>query len=309
MMVFLAIIPVTLAAGEVDGFKISADAEFQASSRPEVKLRFNLGLIFPFLQGENPLISDNNIKFVLSAYATPVSLAGIGELIWTPVAFLMFSGGGQATTGWNMPLGQGLGINTPIGAEGTIRKSEIKGGSFDGLVWSAWGAGTFQFDLGAVIPGDWTHVVFQTRQEFRYSAYTRAKAGESWVFENDDGENRNGWRYFATYILGYQMPLSPVLNMIGIMAELDKKLYTAPGGDYWGDSLGYWIFSGMGVFTITPNFDATLAIQMRTRRNNDYIQFERNKNNYYKDVKLITEGGERRLVFYRVALMLNYRFF
>jgi len=306
--VFLMMIPASVKAGEENGIKASTDLELQISSLPEVKLQFNQSFVFPFLQGQNPLVAENNLKLVLSAYVTPVSVAGIGEIFWTPVAFFLLSGGAQASSGWNMPLGDGLGINTPIGLamKGVERTAEIKGNAFDGLVWSLFGAGTFQFDLGAIIPGDWTHVVFQTRQEFRYSAYTKAGPNESWIFENDDGENINGWRYFATYILGYQMPLSPVLTMIGIMAELDKNLYHINNGDFWGVSLGYWVFSGMGVFSLTPKLNMTLAVQMRTRRNDGTSEFDDN-DYYYQDRELINAGGQRRVVFYRAALMLNYR--
>ena len=314
LQLILLLNPLPLAAGEENGLKTSTDLEMQVSTRPEARLRLNQTFILPFLQAENPLMRDNNIKFVIGAYVTPLSVAAVSEITWTPLAFLLLSGGGQAGSAWNIPLGSdrignGMGLNTPKGPkiEGKKRLAEIKGGNFDGLVWRAWGAGTFQFDLGAIIPGDWTHVVLQTRQEFRYSAYTRAGPGDSWIFENDDAENRNGWRYYATYIFGYQMPASPVLKMVGLMAEVRKNFYNTQGGDFWGDNLGYWIFSVMSNFSITPMFSATTAIQMRTRRNHAYIQFEHNRDFYYQDIELLNEGGERRLVFYRVAVILNYK--
>lgn len=308
LLLFLAS-PALVKAGEEKGLETSTDLELQISSLPELRFRLSQSFSFPFLQGQNPLTQDNNIKVVVTADVTPVSLAGIGEIIWTPAAFFMLSGGGQAGSGWDIPLGKGIGINTPVGVKtpGVVRHADIDGKAFDGLIWHIWGAGTFQFDLGALIPGDWTHVVFQTRQEFRYSAYTRAGSDDSWVFENDDAENLNGWKYFATYILGYQMPQSPVLSMVGFMAELQKTLYHIPGGDYWGDGLGYWIFSGMGLFTITPRFTATLAVQMRTRDNYDTTDFANKNDYYYQDMELLDKGGKRRIVFYRFALMLNYK--
>ena len=308
LLSFLCFMP-DLANAE-EGIKTSTDLVFQVTSLPEARLRLNQSFIFPFLQGQNPLLQDNNVKLVLSADVTPITLAGIAEAAWTPAAFFTLSAGGRAGTGWNIPIAKGIGINTPIGDKtpGVIRDSEIEGKGFDGLLWGAWGAGTFQFDLGALIPGDWTHIVFQTRQEFRYMGYTRAGSNDSWVFENDDGEDRNGWKYAATYIVGYQLPLSPVLSMIGVMAELEKNLSAFPGGDTWGDTLGNWIFSGMGVFTITPRFDATLAVQVRTRRNYGISDFNNNNNDYYyQDRELKNEEPQRHLFFYRVALILNYK--
>ena len=296
---------------EESGITSSTDLEFQISTRPEVKLILSQAFTFPFLQGSSPFTKDNNITAVLSAEVSPVSMNGIGELIWTPAAFFMLSGGAQAGSGWDIPLGNGIGINkpeteTPPASGASPRKAEIDGSAFDGLLWSGWGAGTLQFDLGAILPGDWTHVLFQTRQEFRYSAYTRAEPNDSWVFENDYGENLNGWKYRANYVLGYYMPQSPVLNTIAFMAELEKTLYNSPGGDFWGQNLGYWIFSSLFNFSINPRFSTALALQMHTRRNHGLSDFE-NTDYFYQDFELLNENGPRRLIFYRAALIFNYK--
>ena len=310
LAVLLVFTPVlAFADNEGGGIKTPTNLQLQLSSLPEARLRFSQSFIFPFLQGSGPLTRDNNITAVVSADITPVSLAGIGEIIWTPAAFFQLSGGGQAGSGWNMPLGDGIGINAPAtdaAPAPSPRKSKIYGEPFDGLLWRAWGAGTLQFDLGAVIPGDWTHVLFQTRQEFRYAAYPRAAPGEAWIFENDDAENQNGWKYYASYVLGYRMPRSPVLDTIAIMAELNKPLYNTPGGDFWGEGLGEWIFSGLFNFSINPRFSAALIIQLRTRRNHGNYNFN-SKEYYYRDLKLQDEEGQRRLLFYRAALILNYK--
>jgi len=149
---------------------------------------------------------------------------------------------------------------------------------------------------------------FPTRQEFRYAAYTRAGTGDAWVFENDDRENQNGWKYYACYVLGYQMPKSPVLDTIAFMAELNKSLYNTPGGDYWGEDLGYWIFSGLFNFTINPRFNTALVIQMHTRRNHGTRNYNiTNLDYYYQDLPIEKEGGQRRLLFYRAAVIMNYK--
>jgi hypothetical protein len=303
------------AQNDKEGIKTSTDLQLQISSVPEVKLIFSQSFIFPFMQGSGPLTQDNNIAAVLSAEVTPISLNGKAEVIWSPAAFFLLSGGGLAGSGWNMFLGNGIGINKPED-ENTVppppRKAIIDGTAFDGLLWRAWWAGTLQFDLGAIIPGDWTHVLFQTRQEIRYGAYSRAKPGESWIFEADYGENQNGWVYYASYVLGYQMPLSPVLDTIAFMAELEKPLYNTPllynslDGDLWGENLGKWTLSGLFNFSITKRFSTTLVFQMQTRRNNGSSNFD-NIDYYYRDFELKNDGGQRRLLFYRAALLLNYK--
>jgi len=296
------------------GIKTSTDMQLQISSIPEAKLSLSQSFIFPFMQGSGPLTQDNNIAAVLTAEVSPVSLNGKAEVTWTPAAFFLLSGGGLAGSGWNMPLGYGIGINRPEDENAAPpRKATIDGKAFDGLLWRAWGAGTLQFDLGAVIPGDWTHVLFQSRQEFRYAAYSRAKKPrESWVFEADYGENQNGWVYYASYVLGYQMPLSPVLDTIAFMAELEKPLYNTPpinntkGGEFWGEDLGKWTFSGLYNFSITKRFSTALILQMQTRRNYGSNDFD-NDEYYYRDKELKSDGGERRFIFYRAALLFSYK--
>jgi len=301
------------AAEDEGGFKTSTELQFQVSTRPEARLRLNEGLTFPFLQGSGPLTKDNNITAVLSADVTPVSVSGIAEVNWTPAAFFVLSGGGRAGSGWNMPLGMGIGVNAPedknapAPAPGdTPRKAKVYGDAFDGLLWSAWGAGTVQFDLAALFPGDWNHVLFQSRQEFRYSAYSGAGQWDAWVFENDDRENQNGWIYYASYVLGYHMPQSPVLDTIAFMAEMNMNLYNTSGGERWGGDLANWIFSGLFNFSIVPRFSAALIIQMRTYRNYGVSNFE-NKDYYYRDFVLSDDGGQQRLLFYRAAVIFSYK--
>ena len=297
------------AQDENGGIKTSTDLSVQISSLPEAKLSLSQSFVFPFLQGSSPLTSDNNIATVLGAEVSPVSLNGKAEIIWTPAAFFLLSGGGMAGSGWNMALGNGIGINKPEDESAAKpRKAVIDGTAFDGLLWRAWGAGTVQFDLGAVIPGDWNHILFQSRHELRYAAYSRATApNEAWVYEADRGENQNGLVYYASYVLGYQMPLSPVLDTVAFMAELDKPLYDTPGGDYWGDNLGKWTFSGLFNFSFTSRFSTALVLQMQTRKNYGSSKFN-NKEYYYRDFELIKDDeGQRRLLFYRAALLFNYK--
>ncbi|MDR1863490.1 MAG: hypothetical protein LBQ67_06180 [Treponema sp.] len=293
-------------------FTDAADLEVQLSSRPELKVKFTETLTFPFLRGDGLLTEGNNIQTIFSAEATPVSLSGIAEAVLTPVAFFQAVTGGKIGSGWDIDLFgsdiYGIGINTP-GDEGAAkpRKSKVSGSAFDGLLWSVWGGGALQFDLAAIFPGDWTHVLFRTYHAARYAAYTRANSGESWFFEADHGENRNGWVYYSNYLLGYQMPLSPVLDTVAFMGELKKNLYNTPGGDYWGDSLGDWILSGICNFTLGPKFRTALVVQLRSWRNHGSSDLENDGMIYYQDRELKGDYGERRLAFYRAAFILGYK--
>jgi len=298
-----------LAQDEERKLLMSTNVELQLSTIPEAKLLLSQSFGLPFLQGSGPLTRDNNIAAVLTAEISPLTVNGSAEINWTPAAFFVLSAGGKAGSGWNNSLGNGIGINMPLYSGGEFpRRAEIRGESFDGLIYHFWGAGTLQFDFAAIKPGDWNHLLFRTRQEFRYSAYTGACDDYSWVFENDDGENQNGFRYYANYLLAYGMPQSPLLNMVGIMAELEKTLYNDPRDDFWGGNLGYWIFSTVFNFSFAPRLNTTLAIQMQTRRNNGKGTIH-NIDYYYKDLELQNDEGQRRLLFYRIALLFNYKIF
>ncbi|MDR0587277.1 MAG: hypothetical protein LBG26_08565, partial [Treponema sp.] len=128
------------------------------SSLPEAKIGFVQGFTFPFLRGESFLTADNNIRTTLTAEVSPVSVDGIVEGILTPVAFLQIAAGFRIGSGWNIKLFggdlYGIGINRPGG------KAETAGSAFDGVQWKAHFGGALQFDLAAVFPGDWHHVVF-----------------------------------------------------------------------------------------------------------------------------------------------------
>ena len=314
-VILTAIVPGLVFANEENGIIPSTELVLQASTRPEIKLGITQSWAFPFLRGSNPLVSGNNIKPGVSFEVTPVGMAGLAQFVWTPIAFLEISGGGKFGTGWNLPIAYGIGLNVPMGTPGSgpgpngERKSEIDASPFDGLQWRAWAGGTFQFDLGAVVPGDWNHIVFRAYTEMRYSGYSRAGKNDAWIMESDDGDNMNGWISYSSFVLGYQIPRSPVLKMAAFMFEMDFNFYDVPNKVKWGGDKGRFIISSVLNFDIIPRLNAMLAVQMRTRRNYGTSDYENDSSLWYRDMTLQDKGGKTRLVFYRVALILNYKIF
>lgn len=290
-----------------DGITASSELLLQAVlTHPEAKLGFIQRFHIPFLQGGGPLTKDNNINLVLTAEATPISVNLIGEAIWTPIAFIELIAGGRIGSGWTINLFDsdiyGIGLNNP-GIDG---KAEFNGTAFDGLLWKCYLGGAFQFDLAAIFPGDWNHVLFRTYHEINYNGYTRARSGQSWYFENDYGENRNGFNYYGNFLIGYQMPI--FLNIVGILTEMDLYLYDTPNRSDWGDDLIRWTFGCILSFEITEKFGIALITQFRTRRN--YTNFDERKDDkhsvFYQNRKLDTSKPQR-LEFYRIAAMITYK--
>jgi hypothetical protein len=300
LLLFASLLAQPLLAQEETGITLESSMLLQISTLPELKLGFTQRFIFPFLQGEDPLTETNNINLGLTAEVSPISLNGIVEVVWTPIAFFEFSVGGRAGSGWNINLFDsdifGIGINQP-NAPG-----RGDGNAFDGLLWKAQAGGTIQFDLAAIATGDWNHIVFLSYHEMNYRGYTRAKANEAWFYEDDDGENCNGFNYYGNILLGYQMPI--FLDTIAFLAEMDLYLYDTPNRGVWGDDLIRWTLSGVLSFTITKHFGIAIITQFRTRRNFE----EKNwKNLYYRDRTVVTSNPQH-LEFYRVAGAFSFRF-
>jgi hypothetical protein len=279
----------------------SSSLNLQASSLPELKLGITHHLIFPFLAGSNPLTEGNNLDLALTAEISPISLNGITELVWTPIAFVQISTGARFGSGWNLNLfGKDLyGIGNNL--SGVTGMAEHSGRAFDGLLWKVQGGAALQFDLAALYPGDWHHVVARSYHEINYKGYTAAAAGESWYFENDSGENVNGLNYYGNLLVAYRMPI--ILNTVGILTEADLYLYDTPNRTQWGDERIRWTFSALFNFAITENLSAALLVQCRTMRN---YQESNWKDRYYRN-RNINSSNPLRLEFYRAAAVLSYK--
>ncbi len=87
---------------------------------------------------------------------------------------------------------------------------------FSAAFYETWLEGVFQFDLAALVPGDWTHIVALASYKGSYAGITSVPDGTPWMWQGE-GEKVNGWRYAASAVLGYQMPL--VLQMVALQAE------------------------------------------------------------------------------------------
>jgi hypothetical protein len=271
-------------------------------------LVFAQHFVVPFLRGDSSLTADNNIETTLAAELSPISLNGLADVTWTPAAFFQLAAGTKLGSGWNIELFgtpvYGIGINKPkaaaLGAAPVT--AEIAGAPFDGLLWNLHGGGALQFDLAALFPGDWHHLVFRSYHEISYRGYSRAAAGDSWVFGSDDAENRNGFNYYGNFLLGYQMPI--FLNTVGLLTEMEKYLYDIPGEANWGGDLVRWTFSGLFNFTLTERLGAALLIQCRTRRN--YRDGDRkNDAHYFYQSRTLDRGNPLRLEFYRAAAVMT----
>lgn len=284
-----------LLADETQGIKTSTSFNFVLATTKETKAKLTESVTIPLLVGKSSLTSGNNLQIKAAAEISPVSVNGTAEFRLTPIAFLQFVAGGSVGSGWNIPIANGLRKTERIDAH----DSEYTGGPLAGIVWSAKGGALFQFDLAAVMPGDWHHVVFQTYHEAKYRALSSASSDESWLYESDSGENRNGWNYYGNYFLGYQMPI--VLNTAGFLFEEDLYLFNTDGRSYWGDNLPRLTFGPLLNFTVTKNLSIAALVQARTMRNFT----DATKDYQFYQTRQVTDSNQTRVEFYRAALNLT----
>jgi hypothetical protein len=269
----------------------SANLSLYASTRGEALLDFAAGWKFPFLRGESPLLSGNNIALKLDANLSPISVGISGDAVLTAAPFLSFTVGAAAGTGWNYDLfGKvpliGLGLNRKMN-DGDTRDG-VSGNGLDGAVWNVHAGNTLQFDFAVFFPGDWDHVVVQVYNEIQYYAYTKAKGDEFWYYQMDEGMNQNAFRYKFDTFLGYAMPI--FVDLAGVQFSGALPFYNIKTGDTVRD-IGLSLGAAFLVhFTINKHFSITAL----TRFSNGFTD-------------PITSAYEREWAFDRVQLVATWR--
>ncbi len=190
-----------------------------AMSAVEARVTGFAGYTIPTPFGDNPLVSGNRVKITGIFELSPVSIDPAIQVQFSPIAFLDFTAGASIAAGW--PLSLGDDFNVPGIAEWNPVTEEYDDLIFNAARIEAWFQGLFQFDLAAIIPGEWNHVVTMNTYKVYYEGVTGLANGQPYNYQGSGGKV-NGWKYNATFLLGYQMPL--VLQTVAVQAELDGYL-------------------------------------------------------------------------------------
>ena len=103
--------------------------------------------------GDSPIFSGANIAFVLGPTLTPITLDTQAGIVFTPIPVLNIGLGATAGTGWAIGDSHGIGLYN--------QNKEKYEQSVPFTVWhySLIFQMNFQFDFGAIFPGDWTHIL------------------------------------------------------------------------------------------------------------------------------------------------------
>ncbi|MDR2468629.1 MAG: hypothetical protein LBD22_06695 [Spirochaetaceae bacterium] len=284
-----------------EGEKIKAIRYLSVSATtiPEVMLSLTHEWDVPVLRGNTPFTKDNNIKPLLRFDFMPVGIDITAEATLTPIAFLQVIAGLKIGSGWSLGKGYwGIGISSADERGRLIVDSH----PFSGIITKQWLGGALQADLAALIPGKWTHIVFRTYHEIGNTWFSAAKMNESWYHANDEGENRNGFTYLGSYLLGYRMPI--FLNTIGFRADVNTYLYDLAQDTLWGDDLPRWIFSVFANFDIFDSFEVTAVCQFWSQRNYTDPSWQ---SLYYRN-RHIDPNNKLSASFYRLACIITWHF-
>ena len=268
----------------------------------EIEFYYRYRATMPFLPGDGALTSGNNLRFEIKPMLSPASFHVETEIRWTPIAFFQFHGGVNAGTGW--PLSflnvHGLAMNNAY----DISNTEVSG-----LATFLHMGATFQFDLAAVVPGDFNHIVISATARARYMNYSQADAGEAWYWRGDKGQNFNGWDYEGDYALGWQPPWR--VNFIGLIAEhnfwLSKSIRElapvgATSGESWGSDFHDWRFGPVMNIALKEGHGLTILLQFRDGL---YLTEETAYARYFR---LWETTGEKYIKLERLALAYSWNF-
>ena len=243
------------------------DLSFYASTRGEMQVNFLPQWKFPFLRGDSPLTSGNNIALKLDAVLSPIRAGLTADAALTVFPFLSFRLGAMADTGWNYDLfGQiplvGLGMNRKTSADDP--NDGVIGNGFDGVVWDVHVGAMIQFDLAAFFPGDWNHVVMQFYNKIDYFAYSKAQGDDLWYYLGDDGMNMNAFRHSFDLFAGYAMPV--FVDLVGYQLSGTLPFYNDEAGNGVRDR-GY---SLTNAFIINFKINKSWSIMTITRVTNGF---------------------------------------
>jgi len=263
----------------------------------EFEVYYRFRAVFPLLQGDG-LYKDNNLTLIVKPVISPVSFHVETEAQWTPIAFAKLLLGASGGTGWPLHI---------LGAEGQALNNmdNIDNVPRSGWVETYFLGTTLQFDLAALVPGKWNHVVFSATAKAQYYNNSMAKDKDAWYWRANSGQTFNGWEYRGDYAIGYQPPWK--VNFIGIVAEhrfyLSEKIrnMSTIASNGWGSDLQKWRFgpamkvdlaNGIGL-TVLLQFANGLYYTEETSYARWFQRWETTQDEYIKIDRLVLQYSKK----------------
>lgn len=173
--------------------------------------------------GKNWLLKDANVLLQGAVELTPISVRPQISIGFQPLPFLVLKGGSSVGLGWNCAGFEGLCKLNEV----SFGKPEYKGlSTFRHPFYSLWGEALLMFDTGAVIKGDWSHIVMLASYKTLYSGIAGIERHTPYEWQATKNKAQ-GLQYEAKGIIAYQMPL--MLYRAGFMYKAEGHF---DGSDY-----------------------------------------------------------------------------
>ena len=128
---------------------------------------------------------------------------------------------------------------------------------------------------------------------------TGVNSETSWLYQADYGENRNGWRYMSSYVIGYKLPL--FLDLIAMKIDVEKKLFASPKGldnKVWGEDLFLTTFGPIINFNIKKDYNIMLLVQWYT-----YPVYKNDDKYAFYQTKVLDTAKKTQVKYYQVGLI------
>ena len=239
--------------------------------------------------GDHWLLKDANLVLTGAFEVTPISARPQLAVGFQPLPFLVLKGGGSLGFGWNM-----LGFEGLCALDEESKKYEAIS-TLTHPFYDVWAQGTFMFDTGAIIPGDWSHVVMLATYKTFYSGIAGLDRHTPYEWQAD--KNRvAGLQYEFNGILAYQMPL--LLYRAGFMYTAYGHFDGADYGDFddsYDGAFTQHSLAGLLQFKLAQKDNLTCLVQFTTRRSFDREFDEKEDSLYAKKIGM--EWYFQRLIF------------
>lgn len=219
---------------------------------------------FPISLGDHSLFAGSYIRTLVDLTLTPVHVSPRFDVTFSPFPFLNFNAGVMVGAGWN------VGDFSVIKTYDKTKSEYITSSPFSAMYYNAYIQGNFQFDMAAIVPGDWNHIIITASYGLNYTGLTSGGDGTPWGYIIGGVDRANGLNYVATTMIGYAMPIA--LQMIGIQAIFNGYFFES---DFdtdrydWDPTFMTVALNAIAMVKITDNHSIAIQSGFTSRRSFD----------------------------------------